>query len=244
MDVVVSHLAEQGMVADLILFMKPYNTDDELAFGTQAQDERYVRYILARYAAFPNVIWCISNEWEYTGRDEAYWERIGEIVRNEDPWMAQVMPTVHCQFITRRMASVAANSPFSTTIGPSMPSFDDGVRNGQFPNGDEWANYSIVQNRGNEIPVVNDEYGYIGEPRPHRVSRVSSIAVRYGLSQSGAVMARQVIFGFSMMAPIGQSARVIMTGHWHDAEEYDDIDHLVDFLDDARDSILAHGASE
>src|SRR5690606_38065973 len=62
---------------------------DDLAFGTQEQDERYVRYILARYAAFPNVIWCTTNEWEYTDRDEAYWDTIGEIVRSEDPWMAE-----------------------------------------------------------------------------------------------------------------------------------------------------------
>jgi Domain of unknown function (DUF5060) len=39
---------------------------------------------------------------------------------------------------------------------------------GRFRHGDEWGNHSIVRNWTGKYPVVNDEYGYIGEPQDQR----------------------------------------------------------------------------
>ncbi len=227
-DKVVMYLAERGMVADLILFMKPSNTRDDLAFGTQEQDERYVRYILARYAAFPNVIWCITNEWEYTDRDEAYWDTIGEIVRAEDPWMAAGdayrLLSIHNSTGGRN----GGKFDYFDSSWPVHAIVQYGVRNGRFENGDEWANYSIVENHGREMPVVNDEFGYIGEEEPVNLTRdqhrraLWAIAVGGGYSSAGDAR----IFN---EGPNGEPARVIMTGSWHDAEEYEDIKRMVDF---------------
>jgi hypothetical protein len=228
LDEVVMTLAEQGMVADLILFMKPYNTDDDLAFGTQAQDERYVRYILARYAAFPNVIWCITNEWEYTDRDPTYWDGIGRIVRAEDPWMADGDALRPLSIHNATGGSRGGKFQFFASDWPVHAIVQYGVRNGQFEYGDVWGHYSIVQNRGHAMPVVNDEYGYIGEPAPIELTRAQHRFALWGIVLGGGYGAAGD-FRIFADGPDNQSARVIMTGRWHDAPEYDDIQHLVNF---------------
>ncbi|MCC6454696.1 MAG: DUF5060 domain-containing protein [Caldilineaceae bacterium] len=228
LDEVVLFLANQGMLADLLLFMRPSNTPDELAFGSQEQDERYVRYILARYAAFPNVIWCVTNEWEYTGKDEAYWDTIGGIVRAEDPWMTQ--GDAHRLLSIHNATGGSQGGKFSyfDSAWPVHASVQYGVRNAKFKHGDEWANYSIVQNHGREMPVVNDEYGYIGETEPVNLTREEHRRALWAIAVGGGYGA----VGDSRIfndGPNGEPARVIMTGHWHEAEEYSDIKRMVDF---------------
>jgi hypothetical protein len=236
MDEVVIFLAEQGMMADLILFMRPYNTADELAFGTQAQDERYARYILARYAAFPNVIWCITNEWEYTGRDGTYWDAMGSLVRAEDPWMSQPTDAGDAlRPLSIHNATGGAGGGLFEFFGNGWPVHaivQYGVRNGHFEQGDAWANYSIVENWGQAMPVVNDEYGYIGEPEPIELTREQHRRALWGVGIGGGYASvgdfRIFTDGAESGYPDG-SARVIMTGHWHDAVEYEDVRRYVDF---------------
>ena len=231
-DEVMLFLAEHGMVADLILFMKPFVTDDDLAFGTLEQDERYVRYILARYAAFPNVIWCVTNEWEFTGRDEMYWDHIGGIVRNEDPWMEQATPDgTALRALSIHHATGGRNGgkfKFFDSDWPVHASVQYGVRNVRFVNGDEWGNYSIVQNHGNAMPVVNDEYGYIGEDEPLVLTREQHRRALWGIVVGGGYASAGDARIFED-GPDGGLARVIMTGHWHEAVEYEDIKRVVDF---------------
>ncbi len=50
LEEVVRYMASRGMVANFLVFGNG-------SFGTQEQDERYLRYVLARYAAYPNVVW-------------------------------------------------------------------------------------------------------------------------------------------------------------------------------------------
>lgn len=228
LDEVVLSLAEQGMIADLILFMKPSVTDDDLAFGTQEQDERYVRYILARYAALPNVIWCITNEWEYTGRGPAYWDVIGTLVRNEDPWLQQGDALRPLSIHNKTNGKLGGIFQFFESEWPVHAILQYGVRNGQFEYGDEWAHYSIAQNWGHEMPVVNDEYGYIGERTPVNLTRDQHRFTLWGLVTSGGYGAAGDSRIFAE-GPNGEPARVIMTGSWHEAREYDDIETLVRF---------------
>ena len=178
LDEVVRYLQTRGMVADLILF-----TDAERAFGSPAQDERYTRYLLARYAAFSNVIWCLTNEWNLTGRDQLYWNRIGGIVRDEDAWLAdtgQVRPlSIH--------TGTQADFPYFDADWPAHAIVQYGWR-GDFYHGDEWGNHSIVNNLGRNRPVVNDEYGYIGDPsRDGRrdITRVQHRRAFWGIAVAG-----------------------------------------------------------
>ncbi|HEX7653104.1 MAG TPA: DUF5605 domain-containing protein, partial [Verrucomicrobiae bacterium] len=76
-----------GIEADIIL-MHPY---DEGAWGfdrmTAVEDDRYLRYVVARLAAYRNVWWSLANEYDFmTHKTEADWERIGELVAGTDPY--------------------------------------------------------------------------------------------------------------------------------------------------------------
>ncbi|MCC6453536.1 MAG: DUF5060 domain-containing protein [Caldilineaceae bacterium] len=223
LDDVIRYLESQGMVADLLLF-----TNSDLAFGTQLQDERYLRYILARYAAFPNVIWCLSNEWEYTAKDQAYWDTMGEIVHSEDPWMVEGDAYRALSIHNQTGGTAGGKFSYFASSWPVHAIVQYGVRNGQFKFGDQWGNYSIVQNRGHEMPVVNDEYGYIGETRTITLTQTLHRNALWGTVIGGGY-ASAGDGRFFNDGPQGERGRVLMTAHWHDAAEYQDIKHLVDF---------------
>jgi hypothetical protein len=82
----VRRLGAQGIQADLILF-HPYYEQSGLQAMTPAQDDRYVRYLAARMAAYSNVWWSLANEWDLVkGRTAADFDRIGRLIRAEDPY--------------------------------------------------------------------------------------------------------------------------------------------------------------
>jgi len=81
----VAQLRELGIEADLILF-NPYG---KFGFETMdaAGDERYVRYVVARFGAFRNVWWSLSNEYDFLRtKTEADWDRLGVLVQQTDPY--------------------------------------------------------------------------------------------------------------------------------------------------------------
>ena len=79
-------LQRLGIEADVILF-HPY---DEGHWGydrmTAQADDRYLRYVVARLAAFRNVWWSLANEWDFIKeKSEEDFERFGQIVAAADP---------------------------------------------------------------------------------------------------------------------------------------------------------------
>ncbi|MFG6442989.1 DUF5060 domain-containing protein [Roseateles sp. LKC17W] len=84
----VGQLRELGIEADLIL-LHPY--DDKRAWGldtmTREQDERYVRYLVARLAAYRNVWWSLANEFDFVRtKTDADWRHLGELLQRIDPY--------------------------------------------------------------------------------------------------------------------------------------------------------------
>jgi len=80
-------LQRLGIEADLIL-LHPY---DQGAWGfdrmTPLEDDRYLRYVVARWAAFRNVWWSLANEYDFMGhKTEEDWERMGQLVARADPF--------------------------------------------------------------------------------------------------------------------------------------------------------------
>ncbi|MCX6903273.1 MAG: DUF5060 domain-containing protein [Verrucomicrobia bacterium] len=80
-------LQKLGLEADIIL-LHPY---DGGAWGfdrmTPQEDERYLRYVAARLAAFRNVWWSLANEYDFMKhKTEDDWERIGQLVARTDPF--------------------------------------------------------------------------------------------------------------------------------------------------------------
>ncbi|WP_338130417.1 DUF5060 domain-containing protein [Cohnella ginsengisoli] len=81
----VADLGKLGIEADLILF-HPY---DRWGYAEmdRATDDRYLRYIVARLAAYRNVWWSLANEYDLMwAKTEDDWERFARMVKENDPF--------------------------------------------------------------------------------------------------------------------------------------------------------------
>jgi hypothetical protein len=83
----IAQLRDLGIEADIILF-HPY---DKGRWGfdrmNAASDDRYLRYVIARLAAYRNVWWSLANEYDFMKeKTEADWDRFGQIVQKSDPY--------------------------------------------------------------------------------------------------------------------------------------------------------------
>jgi hypothetical protein len=78
-------LRAMNIEADLILF-HPY---DHWGFQEMPADvdDRYLKYVIARFAAYRNVWWSLANEYDLMRKKNvADWERFAEIVTQTDPY--------------------------------------------------------------------------------------------------------------------------------------------------------------
>ncbi|HVK08876.1 MAG TPA: DUF5060 domain-containing protein [Gemmataceae bacterium] len=83
----IGQLRDLGIEADVILF-HPY---DEGHWGFDrmpaAADDRYLRYVVARLAAYRNVWWSVANEFDFMKtKTDADWERFIKVVAAADPY--------------------------------------------------------------------------------------------------------------------------------------------------------------
>lgn len=81
----IRQLGEIGVEADLIL-LHPY---DRWGFSRMSaeQDDRYLRYIVARLAGLPNVWWSMANEYDFMeNKSLADWNRMIDVVADTDPY--------------------------------------------------------------------------------------------------------------------------------------------------------------
>ena len=90
----VRDLRDLGIEADIILF-HPYDHGrwgyDNMPAGA---DERYLKYLIARLAAFRNVWWSMANEYDaMRHKTLADWDRLFQIAQAEDPY--QHLRSIH-----------------------------------------------------------------------------------------------------------------------------------------------------
>ena len=80
------HLEQRiGVEADLIL-LHPYDRWGFSHMGA-AQDDRYLRYVVARLAAFSNVWWSMANEYDFMfNKTLDDWSRMIDVVTDADPF--------------------------------------------------------------------------------------------------------------------------------------------------------------
>ena len=81
----VRDLLHLGIEADLILF----HTYDRWNFENMDadSDDRYIRYAVARLAAFRNVWWSLANEYDIMpAKKESDWDRFFQVILNHDPY--------------------------------------------------------------------------------------------------------------------------------------------------------------
>lgn len=88
----VEELASLGIEADLVLF-HPYDRWGFENMGS-ANDDRYVRYAVARLASYANIWWSLANEHDVmVFKTASDWERLGQLVQTHDP--AQHLRSIH-----------------------------------------------------------------------------------------------------------------------------------------------------
>lgn len=81
----IGDLMRLGIEADLILF-HPYDRWGFIRMDADT-DDRYLRYIVARLAAYRNIWWSMANEWDLArNKTVADWDRYFRIVQESDPY--------------------------------------------------------------------------------------------------------------------------------------------------------------
>jgi hypothetical protein len=83
----IAQLRDLGIEADVIIF-HPY---DEGHWGFDRMpaeaDDRYVKYLVSRLAAFRNVWWSLANEYDFMKeKRESDWDRLIRVVHDSDPY--------------------------------------------------------------------------------------------------------------------------------------------------------------
>ena len=84
-ETLIAKLSQMGIEADIIL-LHPY---DRWGFSRMSpkEDELYIRYVIARFAAYRNVWWSLANEYDvFPHKTLADWERIAKTVCDCDPY--------------------------------------------------------------------------------------------------------------------------------------------------------------
>ena len=90
----IGQLRDLGIEADIILF-HPYD-HGHWGFDRMgaANDDRYVRYVVARFSAYRNVWWSLANEYDLLeSKQTSDWDRLFQIVQAPDP--AQHLRSIH-----------------------------------------------------------------------------------------------------------------------------------------------------
>jgi len=139
----VADLMALGIEADIILF-HPY---DRWGFATidAETDDRYVRYVVARLAAYRNVWWSLANEFDLMRhKSMADWDRFFRIVQERDPY--QHLRSIHNCFVSYDHAK-----PWVTHLS---------VQRSDLVLTRSWREQF-------RKPVVFDECGYEGNISPH-----------------------------------------------------------------------------
>jgi hypothetical protein len=137
-------LQKLGIEAELILW-HPYDKRDK-TWGFKnmgkAEDDRYLRYCIARLSAYRNVMWSLANEWDFTGKPVEDYDRFGTILQNEDPY--QHLRSVH-------------NGSGTKVFDPSKSWITHVSLQGYN------TNTGVALREKYNKPVVFDEYGYEGD---------------------------------------------------------------------------------
>lgn len=151
----VGELQALGIEADIILF-HPYDRWGFITMDAES-DDRYLRYIVARLAAYRNVWWSMANEWDFAkSKTLADWDRYFRIVQEEDPFGR--LRSIHNGFVL-----YDHSKPWVTHQSvQAMDGLGMGV--------EQVRNWRDLHKK----PVVIDEYCYEGNI-PHRWGNISGI---------------------------------------------------------------------
>ncbi|MDP8245236.1 MAG: DUF5060 domain-containing protein [Candidatus Hinthialibacter antarcticus] len=137
-DQVVDALFQRGVIAHLMI--KVYNKEVKWPELKSAEDDLYFKNLIARYAAYPNIVWDFSKE-AHLEKDVAYKQDRMRLVREHDPYHRLI------------------------TVHDDNPAYESGAYNGivDFRSDQQHKNWGatlLQQQKQHQWPIVNVEYGY------------------------------------------------------------------------------------
>jgi len=145
----IQDLEALGIEADLILF-HPYDRWGYAGMPPEAND-RYLRYTVARIAAYRNVWWSLANEWDLVKtKTAADWDRFFRIVQESDPYQ-------HLRSIHHSVVMYDHSKPWVTHVSTQASDLDQ-------------AREYVARYRK---PVIYDECKYEGNI-PQRWGNISA----------------------------------------------------------------------
>ncbi len=142
------HARDKGVVVSIIFYLDGANRGVE-PFGKAQmgceEEQRYYHYGVARLAAFSNVMWDVTNEYQLF-RDEPWAEKMGTLIKRCDPY--------------KHLASVHGHGDFKFRTSPwadfaMYQSWDEGGSHGFL-----LKHRQAQAKSGRPMPQVNEEYGY------------------------------------------------------------------------------------
>ena len=137
-DRVVAALARRGIIAHIMI--RVYNKMVTWPANASAEDDLYFRWLIARYAPYPNVVWDFSKE-AHNERDVAYKRDRFRLLRDEDPYRR--LRTIHDD---DRAYDANAYDPFVDFRSDQQHS--------------DWHATILRQRALHRWPVANVEFGY------------------------------------------------------------------------------------
>lgn len=235
-DEVIAYLDSKSIVIDIIIF-----SNDERAYGTTAQDERFTRYAIARFAAYTNVMWCAVNEYQNSdGGSKAlsYWDNIGGILKSDDPWQSDNGSSRERPLAIHGTNDVDYNNDFADSAWTSYVIAEDNLTYlltaSDTP--DAFAQTITVNNYRSGKPLVNDEFGYQGGKKrlisgTPEYTRSDSRRSMWAVSMAGAYMTAGDSYDQSGNNELAAAAETL---NWRSCNRYarsfyDDVSRLKDF---------------
>jgi hypothetical protein len=237
LDQIVNYMHTNGMVAELILFKDQGAGDCGQTFWSDMDNQRYAKYVFERYAAYPNVIFSFSNEYEGTPYSPAQWNALGEILKPYDPFREH--PRTHLLRLwsihqhERKfpdpgfdIAYTPGESGFMTHASLQWSRFGSGMYPGSSAPPDGWGEELRVQNDALDIPIFDDEFGYLSN---YDTTYTTNARLRHrnaiwGLAQAG-------IYG--SVGDTRTSPNITFRSEWVNRVEWDDFQRMVKFFTDA-----------
>jgi hypothetical protein len=251
LDTLVKYLNDRNIIAELILLRD--GTENPL-LGTTTQDCRLLRYAVSRYAAYPSVVWSLTNEWEIAKNDQNYWNGLGNAIRGVsqsvctgtdfstalDPYIniggkTRVL-TIHPAHIepgTGSPGTLQFCFEFSQAGWPSAASLQAHKRNadnnsGQPPfEGDRRAYDSIACNKIGPTPCA---LPFPPLPATNDEYGYINVAAQTQTEHRNAIWGLAVGGGYGTAGDLRGNPPVIQTTQWNPALEYDDIKRLINFF--------------
>lgn len=145
LDEKVDYMNGRGMIAGLFF---SWGDGHYQEYQTAAQYERFMRYMVARYAS-KNVVWIVVGEFEEAGEPLSRWRDYMRTVEESDPYDHPI--SLHTTSTTNAFGADPQLSFVSQQLFGSP----------------EELRARIADSRRFGKPVVNLEYGYEGDPRHH-----------------------------------------------------------------------------